>query len=190
MATFAPERPKAVTVVGWGSIVLAVLMFLGGVAGVAGYAVMNLTANQASSGLPPGFEQMTEIYQRTIPLSFLQLGIAVVMLVGSILLLRLQETGRLILEALNWFGVVYTIAVSAWFMPNLSRTMARAAETMPGSAGRGPAMPSLAISVAIGAVQLVIIGIIIWVLRSKTVREAMLPDNAASPPVPPEAPHA
>lgn len=184
------ERPTAVTVVGWGSILLAALMFLGGVAGIAMSAMMSLASSQASTDLPPGFEQMTELFQYTIPLSFLQVGIAIVMLVGSILLLRLQETGRLILEGLNWFGAIYTIALNAWFMPRLSQVMERVAEAMPGQGGPSPAAPSQAVSLAIAAVQLVVIGIIIWVLRSKGVREAMLSGDRTPPAAPPEAPNA
>jgi len=188
MATYAPERPTAVTVIGWGSIVLAVLMFLGGLAGVGSVVMMSLASQQAASDLPPGFDQMVEMLQPVVPLSFLQMGIAVVMLVASILLLRLRESGRLMLEALNWFGVVYTIGMYVWFVPAFSRTAARIAETLPDQPQPGSAMLGPAASMAIGAVQLVIIGVIIWVLRSKTVRDAMLPAGPPPPSPPPEFP--
>ncbi len=176
MTEYAPERPAAVTVIGWSSIVLAVLLFLSGLMGVASGALMQMAPPDAAN-LPPGFEEMNErmsdMLQYTIPLSFLQVGIAVVMMVGSILLLRLRETGRLMLEALNWFGLVFTIAVSAWFIPMWSRTMAEVAQKTPTGPGGGAMMVGPAVMATIGVVQVAIIIVIIWVLRSKTVRGAM-----------------
>jgi Na+-transporting methylmalonyl-CoA/oxaloacetate decarboxylase gamma subunit len=173
MSESVAERPAAVTVIGWSSIVLAVLMFLSGAMGLLGAVMMQMMPEEAAAQAPPGLEQMQDMLQYTIPLSFVQLGIAVVMMVGSILLLRLRETGRLMLEALNWFGLVFTIGLSAWFLPMWSRNMAGLAQATPGQQARGMFMMSPAVGATIGVVQVAIIVLIIWVLRSKTVRGAM-----------------
>jgi hypothetical protein len=173
MTEYAPERPAAVTVIGWSSIVLAVLFFVGGAMGLFGAVMMQMMPEEAAAQAPPGLEQMQDMLQYTIPLSFVQLGIAVVMMVGSILLLRLRETGRLMMEALNWFGLVFTIGVSAWFLPMWSRNMAGLSQAAPGQQVRGMFMIGPAVGATIGIVQVAIIILIIWVLRSKAVRAAM-----------------
>lgn len=173
MGESVAERPAAVTTIGWSSIVLAVLMFLSGAMGLFGAVMMQMMPEEAVAQAPPGLEQMQDMLQYTIPLSFVQLGIAVVMMVGSILLLRRRETGRLMMEALNWFGLVFTIGVSAWFLPTWSRNMAGLAQATPGQQARGMFMIGPAMGATIGVVQVAVIILIIWVLRSKTVRAAM-----------------
>jgi hypothetical protein len=142
-----PERPRAVAIVGWLSVVLAVLFMLAGVTSLG-------TIRHAGAGAP-GF-----VARPVVSLVF-----GLVMLAAAIQFLRLREGGRKTLVGVYWFGLAYVIFFAAWDIVFGAPVIA--------GGRRGTYVLAVSLLVIFAAIQLLVIGLILSALRSQEVRRAM-----------------
>lgn len=178
MGEYPSERPGAVTTVGVISIIVAAIFILMALSSFAGAALTKLMPSMAPAGnMPAGMENLQKMQEEaarySIPLGLLQLAIAGLMLAGAIQLLRLKESGRKLLEGLNWFGVVYVAGMALYGIGMSSRMVA----AFPNMGRPEAALPMMAGAMAgpliFAVIQLVVIALLLWQLRTPAVREAM-----------------
>jgi hypothetical protein len=142
-----PETPRAVGIVGWFSIILAVLFTLAG--------ATSLGRIRQAEVVAPGL-----IVRPAVSLVF---GLA--MLAAAVQFLRWREGGRKALVGVYWFGVAYVVFFAAWGIALDAPEVARGQ--------RSTYILAVSLLVMFAAVQLVVIGLLLAALRSREVRQAM-----------------
>jgi hypothetical protein len=142
-----PEAPRAVGIVGWFSIILAVLFTLAGATSLGRIR----QAGPAAPGL------------MVRPVVSLVFGLA--MLAAAVQFLRRREGGRKALVGVYWFGVAYVVFFAAWGIVIDVPVVA--------SGQRSTYILAVSLLVMFAAVQLVVIGLLLAALRSREVRQAM-----------------
>jgi hypothetical protein len=147
MAMSEPERPRAVGIVGWFSIILAVLFILAGATSLS-------TIRQAGAGAGG-------LVARPV----VSLAFGLVMLGAAVQFLRLREGGRRALIGIYWFGALYVIFFAAWDIVFGAPAIA--------GGRRGTYLLAVGLLVIFAAIQLLVIGLILSALRSPEVRRAM-----------------
>lgn len=160
------ERPTAVTVIGVVSIIVGAIFALGGLWALVAASLPNLGGGNAAAMKMP------------VPMTIVQLLIAAVMLWASVKLLQLREVGRKTLETLNWLGVVWVLGTTLWTMSKMPDLAQAAAEQQAAINPNAPPASTLGMimmvtTMAVAVVQLVVIALLLWKLRSQDVREAM-----------------
>lgn len=103
-------------------------------------------------------------------LAGVQVILAIFTLIVSIQFLRCREWARMVLEAFNWLAAVFTVCCGVFFAVVSQRMFSRFPSK---EAGYFPVVFIL-MSVAMMVFYIGILGIVIKVLRSPTVRDAMI----------------
>jgi hypothetical protein len=187
------KRPVAVTALGWFFIAVGALMVLSATLGLFASAVVMGVGPQRE--IPP-FPKDAGWAGGVFTLGFRYFGVlaaaqiaaAVFTIVTAASFLKLKAWARTTLELLTWMGLAYVIGLAAlWVTMSISMGAEMAHEIAQGA----PLPPGLAGAFGVfGAVMGVVgtlmhavpTGIVIWLLRSRTVRGAMLPAREAPPP--------
>jgi hypothetical protein len=167
------KRPTSVTVIACIFIGIAVLMMLSGAMAFAVFSLQKGEPFQPGPGQREGPGAIVELLFRHFDLlALFQINLAVFILVASIFFLKLYAWARTALEVVSWLGLAYVIAFTVFFV----------VLTVAGIFGRnsGPGgteellftVFATVTSVVVMAFYGVPLGVIIWFLRGKTVREA------------------
>ncbi|MFB3880081.1 MAG: hypothetical protein ACE149_02405 [Armatimonadota bacterium] len=179
-------RPTVVVVLGWIFIGLAALTLLSAGMGLLTWGVMGALPKHAP-GFPKEAMPQMAVFQNMFryfgPLIAVQMAGAVFVIVSAAYFLKLRAWARTALEAMTWIAVIWQVVFGlVWTRVSKDMMAAMMASMPPEAARAGPPIPTdmftdLAITMAIVMVLFYLIpcAIIIWLLRGRTVREAMRP---------------
>ena len=161
-------RPARVTILGWLYLVAAVLTVLSGAMGWAAFTVIREHAGGNAPLWPPSVLGRL-LFQHFGELTLAQIAIASFVGVAAVQFLRLRPWARAVLEGATWFTLAYTLAFGVFWELAWTHGPWSAPETPTAFLIVGAIM-GIAITVAIGGV----VGMLLWLLRSETVRQAMI----------------
>ncbi len=175
MDALAPERPRAVTIVGWIWLVLAVLRFLNGIFGLVVWNVGGL-----DRGLPFLALRSSQLRIQVLGLET-WMGYAPEILVVQVLvagticwaaydLLRLKAWARTTIEAASWLGILLAAAAGAYVFT----AAAKIAQETPAEA-EAIRMAGAAAWVFVGLLGAAFFGTTIYLLRRPAVGRAFEP---------------
>ena len=187
------KRPAAVTALGWIFIAVGALMVLSATFGLFTSAIMMRAVPQGE--IPPFPKEagwagvvFTLVFRYFGVLAAAQIAAGVFTIVTAASFLKLKAWARTTLELLNWMELAYLIGFAIlWVTVWISMSA-----EIPHETAQGALFPSGLFGAfgAFGAVMGVVgilvyavpTGIVIWLLRGRTVRGAMLPTRGAPPP--------
>lgn len=117
------ERPTGITVIGWIWIILGAVVLFGSLIDILLFGFIPATSGNysfSSSGYGSDPQTMYNLFQAVF-IFFrhwwifltLQLVVGGLSLIGGIAFLGLKEWGRILLEILSWFYLIYNIAAGA-----------------------------------------------------------------------------
>jgi hypothetical protein len=174
----APERPRAVTVVGWTWLVIALIRAGNGLLGCfvwrfggldQGIPFLPLDSLKAARALGAD-----EVLRHGSTLFAIQIVVASSVAYLAWSLLRLKPWARRVMIAVACLGVLATLAISA-FVVAVTLAAAREASTAEAAQAR---LAGCAAAVVIGIVGLLLFGGTIYLLRRGDVRAAFGPPAA------------
>jgi hypothetical protein len=125
------------------------------------------------SGLSPEFALMSFVFQNLGVLLAFQSVVALISIWAGVSLLRLRAWAKTAIEGLSWLGLLYTVGFGVyWLYMWISM-----AGQMPGDVGQIDLDMFRTMGAVLGVVVTVTLaiplGIMIWYLRGKEVREAI-----------------
>lgn len=176
-----PERPRAVTIVGWIWLVAAALRFVNGLLGLVVWKVGGL-----DRGLPFLPERMGGVEVRVVGMEAM-MGRATEILVAQVLvsgfvafaafeLLRLKAWSRTAIDAVSWLGIAGMAGLGVYVYASTARlaleSPAEAATIRMAGAGAG---------VFIAVLGAAFFGGTIYFLRRADVRRAFAPSDRVEP---------
>lgn len=174
------QRPTAITIIGWVSIVGGALMGLSGLMGLLAYSAMQQMSGGKQPVIPdnlsPSFKMAGWMFQHFELLSYSQVGIAFLVMVAGVYFLKLREWARMILEIMSWLGLIYTIGFAMLWIPSWIAMTTGSQAQAPAAFGIVGAIMGILV-LAVFAVPLVLM---IKYLRGPVVREAV--QRAGLPP--------
>jgi len=194
MAETGRERPVIVTVLGVLFTTVTALVLVAAAAVLLDYAF----PGSILTGLEPPRSRVLAsllvlfLLPSTFPVLWLPLvGAAVLMLIAAIRFLQRQDWARRALEAFSWLGLLWwTVFCVGGIVHDLHLasdiTHRRVDFASPFTYTIGTAVVDGIVTAAYATV----VGVIIWALRSRTVRDAMLPSGATPLSTPSEDSHA
>ena len=176
-----PERPRAVTIVGWIWLVAASLRFVNGLLGLVVWKVGGL-----DRGLPFLPERMGGVEVRVVGMEIM-MGHATEILVAQVLvsgfvafaafgLLRLKGWARTVIQAASWIGIAAMAGIGAY----VYASTARLALGSPAEAATIRAA-GVAAGAFIGLLGAAFFGGTAFLLRRPDVRRAFEPPSAFEP---------
>jgi len=182
--TTPSKRPTAVTVLGWIFIAGGALMLIGGGLGLVSFTIMG---DLMRASPPPISESdpwplrfiSASLFRYTGALCLLQLLVATLTIISAANFLRLRAWARAALEAITWLGLIGAIGFGifwvTWWLGMTARISTEFADSglampIPGFTAFGAIAGSL--GTAFYAAPCVLL---IWLLRGRTVRQAMDP---------------
>ena len=182
--TAEAKRPTAVTALGWIFIAGGALTLIGGGLAVVSFTIMG----DIMRASPPPISESdplplrlisTNLFRYTGALCLLQLLVASLTIISAANFLRLRAWARAALEAITWLGLIGAIGFGifwvTWWLGMSARVCTEFADSgmampIPGFTAFGAIAGSLGtLTYAAPCVLL------IWLLRSPTVRQAMQP---------------
>ncbi|MDX1504013.1 MAG: hypothetical protein R3325_16765 [Thermoanaerobaculia bacterium] len=174
------RRPGMVTALGW--IWIGLSLFIAAPTAMTGLMMLATDGEVPRlpvAGTPGGASELgpiTWLFDHFGTVLLLQLAVAFLILVAAIGLFRLKAWARTTLEALSWVGLALLLAWNAWF---LRFWLAMTADLPELASGDLPATLVRAFGVMATLLGVVfycaILGTLLWMLRHRTVREAVAP---------------
>jgi len=174
------DRPLAVTIIGWIFLVIATLLIVLGVFVLLSYHVF--FSSKFNQALPlaedaPRWAKLGVVYLRYSLVSWHAATLlSVFVLVAAVQFLKLRAWARTALEVVSWLCIAGTLGSWIFLLP----VWARIASEPAGAPAKGaPAFPAfnilgVATSMAYMLLSLVPAAVMIYFLRSKTVRGAFV----------------
>jgi hypothetical protein len=104
------DRPVCLTVIGWGTIAVAILMVFSGAMGLATSSLIPDTPDMPSRGGPAGF-----VFKHFVAFSGLQAALGFVLIFAGRSLLRLRRWASRLIEVVAWLLLVHAIAFTLYF---------------------------------------------------------------------------
>ena len=173
-----PARPTAITIIAWVFIALGILMLLIASLAIAAHMLMKAMAGGnmplPAENAPAPFRFMARIFRHFDVLAYFQIALASFIMLAGYYFLKLRNWARAALEVVSWLGAAYIIGFGIFWITAWTGATA----TMP-AAEQVPELPRLfsIFGVIMGAVVTISmaapIGVAVWYLRSKTVRDAV-----------------
>ena len=172
------KRPAVVTFVGWAYVLVSLLMLLSGLMGIVAVILVEAAGRE---GLPKALEGAPAMFYVTLvfvrhfgALAFLQVVVASLVLFCAAKFMRLRAWARSALELFTWLSLLGLLSsgflvVRAWLKmtsempPAMTAPLSSGSFTLLGAALWGAFMLLLAACA----------GLLLWALRSRTVREAV-----------------
>jgi hypothetical protein len=121
-------RPTALSVIGWGSIVVGILMFFSG--GMAALSSSMIPSGPArSSPSPPG--GMDFVFRNFLYFGLGQMGLSVVIVMAGKALLRFRRWGSIVIQAFAGLLLAYATVFTIYFAVDMQRSFSDAAKSPP-----------------------------------------------------------
>jgi len=160
----ASERPVCVTVIGWGTMAVALLMAFSGMMAALGSLAMPDLDPERTRQIPMHF-----VFAHFALFATAQVGVAALLLFAGRALLQGRRWAARVVEVAAWLGLAYLVLGMAWFAWELRAGLSEAP--------RLPDAPFVAMVVLVGVFTVFFWGtplvLTIRSLRSDRVREAL-----------------
>jgi hypothetical protein len=175
----ATQRPRhlAVIVLGVLFMIHGLSSLFGGIASVLFWAALRAARvpPELPRGVPPIAQTMLSFPGYAWAVGLLMLAMGALALVGAIAFVLLRPWGRSVLEIVAWLGLLCSTAFGLWWAGGWLQVTSWARQH---EASGGPPLLLDAVGVAVGAAititGLIVAALVIWFLRSRSVREAMV----------------
>ncbi len=170
-------RPTSVTVIGWLSIGLAAFMMLSAGMGLfSAIMIEQATGGQfpkAVGGAPGMLHVVMGIFRYFKLLAAAQLVVAAAVIIAGIRFLALRAWARTALEVFYWVSLLYVVGFgSFWLISWVSAVSQIPATEQPPIEPAVFSLFGIVMGLAVMLMWAVPLGVVIWVLRGRTVREA------------------
>ena len=182
-----PARPVMLTVLGWIWVALGGLFTLISLFVATAFLLM---PGEFAPRFPEGADESDMPSMAMIEWAFghfekilvLQILVPVAMLLGGVFLLRRRAWARALLEGISWLGMAYTLLFTGWFIYHWLASTA----VGPTDTAVDPALPFFRFMGVAAALLSVLfyagpLGVLIWMLRHRTVRGALGRGAASGP---------
>ncbi len=181
---FSEDKPASVKIIGWIFIIYSVFTLVMGAFGIVAMKVFNSLGQEfggGAQGVP--FTSVFDIYEQMGISVNMMIGFAVYMVVLNIAMfvsavefLRLKSWARKSLEVLSWIMIVQTIGTAVYF--SLYADVMYGGFEFQGGQPMPPMPPVMdtmySVITVISTIPWVVgLGVMIYFLRKKTVRDAM-----------------
>jgi hypothetical protein len=122
------SRPTVVSVIGWGAIVVGILMFFSG--GMAALAASMMPPEGPVSPMPSR-GPIDFVFENVLYFGLAQMGLVIVIVMAGRALLRLRKWGAQVIQAFAAFLIVYAAVFAVYFAIEFRHQLSSAEKSPP-----------------------------------------------------------